>query len=94
MTPLVAVLAVLAVYRLTLLVVADEITRPPRDWLIERVPDRVGVLLSCPWCMSVWISVPVAWVAYEHGGSGWFLVPALALSASAVAGFLAEFAAP
>lgn len=94
MTPLVVVLAILAVYRLTLLVVADEITAPIRDRLVERVPDRVGLLLTCPWCMSVWLSVPVAWTAYEHGGSGWFLVPALALSASAVTGFLAEFAAP
>jgi len=125
MTPLVAVLAVLAVYRLALLVSADEITEPPRSWLIHRVyqatrdgvPDQphrpdgapvswdefarrdtnapkaiVGLL--CPWCVSAYIALPVAWTAYCFGTRSWWLVPALALSASAGTGFLAEYASP
>lgn len=37
MTPLVAFVGALALYRLTLLVVADSITAPPRDWLVHRL---------------------------------------------------------
>ena len=120
MTPLVAVLAMLATYRVALLISADEITEPPRSWLIHRiythtrkgVPDKprggtwddfarkdgdapkavVGLL--CPWCVSVYVGFPVAWSAWCFGDRSWWFVPALALAASAVAGFLAEHASP
>lgn len=35
-----AVIVALAVYRLTLLVVADELTAPLRDWLVRRLNER------------------------------------------------------
>ncbi len=96
-------LAVGACYRLTLLIVADEITRRPREaalrWLSERgsykreVP-RFAVLITCPWCMSAHVGI----VAVGSGlawsdGWGWQLV-AGALTASAVTGAVAQYAAP
>jgi hypothetical protein len=89
------VLAIGAVWRTTLLVVADEITAPLRERLIgEAVEGRMAYLLSCPWCASIWlgplvIGTGLAW------GDGWFWqLGAGTLTASAVAGWLSSFASP
>lgn len=70
MTALVAILAALAVYRLTLLVVADVITEPIRDRLVERWTKVEHRLLthrvepSDEWsawgceCEETWVSTP------------------------------------
>lgn len=89
----------LACYRLTLLVTADELTAPPRDWLVERLErdgrdSKVAYLIQCPWCASVWIGFAVAWTGWQYGDRAWWFIPAWALSASAVTGFLATFAKP
>lgn len=98
MTPFVAVLAVLAVYRLTLLVTADEITEAPRedalDWLDDHDHPKLATLLGCPWCMSIWLGLPIAWSAHRWGSEPWWQIVALGLAASAVTGFLATFAKP
>lgn len=54
---------------------------------------RLGYLIECPWCVSIYlgaIGAAVAW-AWPHG---WWRWPALALAASAAAGFLSTLAAP
>lgn len=154
MTGLIAVVAALVVYRLTMLVVADEITEPLRERITSKyvhaiheaiirpsVADRdpVGeyfaacrcgqswsgpdwgdvvselnghlndehrggiemtkgprwlILLSCPWCSSWWIGLPVVWSAWCFGDRSWWMVPAGALAASAVTGIVATFAKP
>ncbi len=98
MTPFVAVLAVLSVYRLSLLVTADELTEPLRTpavaWLDRHGHEMVATLGSCVWCASVWVGLPVAWSAHEWGTEWWWRVLALGLTASAVTGFLATFASP
>lgn len=101
---LIFIIGLLATYRLTLLVTADELTAGPRDWLtgtLEARAERRGrdesklaYLLSCPWCASVWISFPVAWSGWQYGHEPWWFIPAWALTASAVTGILATFAAP
>jgi len=51
-----AVLA-LATYRLTRLVTRDSITAPLRERVWRRFPPettRVGYVLTCEWCASVW----------------------------------------
>lgn len=94
MDPLVFLVASLAAYRVTMLVTADEITRPTREALTARVPARVGYLLDCPWCASVWVCPPVVGSAYWWGdGWGWW-VTAGGLAASAVTGVLASHASP
>lgn len=53
----------LATFRLTRLVVDDEITQPLRDRVFARHdPDegsRVGYLISCPFCSAVWLAAGV-----------------------------------
>lgn len=48
----------LAAYRATRLVVADGITQPLRDWVIERTgPESAwSYLIECMWCVGVWVS--------------------------------------
>lgn len=91
-------LAMLATYRLTLLVTADELTKGPREWLVRRFEaarmNKVAFLLECPWCASMWVAMPVCASGWRWGSSGWWFVPAWVLAASAVTGVLATFAAP
>lgn len=50
----------LATWRLTQLVVEDEITRPAREWVARRWPDSpVNYLLGCRKCVSVWAGIVV-----------------------------------
>lgn len=55
-----------------------------REWIFTFVED----LVACPWCLSVWVAAPVAVLAWLFGGTGWFAVPALALTASHVTGLI------
>ena len=94
MDPLVVLVAVLAVYRLTMLVTADEITRPLRDRLVVAAPGRFDYLLECPWCASIYVAPPVMASAYWWSdGWGWWLT-AGSLAASAVTGIIASYASP
>ena len=45
-------------------------------------------LITCPWCVSIYVGIVAAPVAYWWGGEPWFLVPALALAFSYITGFL------
>lgn len=96
MTPTAWVLAVLAVYRATLLVVADEITRRPRDWLLRRlgVDHAVSYLITCPWCSSLHLSILVVWTGLLWSETTWWQLGAGALAASGVTGILANIASP
>lgn len=155
MSGLIAIVAALAVYRLTMLVVADEITEPIRERIMARYvhpiheytvhpdaqdgPNRDGefyaecrcgkawsgpvwsdvisemnghlgeerrsgiemtegprwiILLSCQWCSSWWIGLPVVWSAWCFGDRSWWMIPAGALAASAVTGIIGTFAKP
>ena len=95
MTPVSWVLAALAVWRVTLLVVADEITRPAREALLRRwAGGRVDYLLSCPWCASIWVAPVVVGSGLAWGdGWGWQL-GAASLGFSALAGLLSSIASP
>lgn len=96
MSPLVALVAALACYRATLLVTADEITRPWRDRALEQLGDdsRLGYLIGCPWCASMYVAPAVVGSALAWGdGWGWWLA-AGSLAASAVTGALASYASP
>lgn len=84
------VLTLLAVHRLTLLVTRDELTKRAREWVDRKYSGSLVTLLFCPWCMSVWVAggaVPLT--IWQWWWWGWV---ALGLSASSVAGVLAELA--
>src|SRR5688572_6745591 len=102
-TWLLVVLVVVAIHRLTRLAVADEIplVKVPRDaivgWLDPDPPKRaplrgfgrsVAYLMTCPWCMSMWVGGFVVWAtAYLVG----LPVPVLVwLAASSVTGWAAS----
>lgn len=72
---------VLAAYRLTRLVVADQFPfEPLRD---RTVGSKIGYLLTCPFCVSVWVGGALA-LGQGLIGDGWgwqVFVGAMALSA-------------
>lgn len=80
----------LAVARVSRLVAEDKILDRPRDAILRRLPDdsRIAYGLLCRWCVSVWIAIPAAVIAYWWGERPWFLVPALALAFSHLTGLL------
>jgi len=48
----------LAAYRLTRLIIQDEITQDIRDKIFDRFPPqntKLGYLFTCPWCISIWV---------------------------------------
>lgn len=95
---LVAVVTVLALYRLTLLVTADAIFAPQRERAIERHREagrhRLAALLECPWCVSVWLAPPVVASALLWSSSWAWWLAAGSMAASAATGALATFARP
>jgi hypothetical protein len=102
--PILLLLDALACFRLTHLVIHDAIFAPVRDLLIghtlgetrdmagHRPPvaarPRMAMFLSCPWCVSAWLAVPV--VALQALLPGVCLIVAAVLAFSAVAGVLSE----
>lgn len=51
------ILTSLATYRLTKLVIEDEITADIRDVIFNKFDPRetkIGYLFTCPWCVSIW----------------------------------------
>jgi hypothetical protein len=79
-----AIVAVLATARFTRLIVDD--SYPPVQWLTEKfvrkVPEKWGVLVECPWCVSPYIAAIIAgwgWASGLHW-SWWFVNTVAALS--------------
>jgi Protein of unknown function (DUF1360) len=59
-----------AVYRATRLLVTDDLplVAHPRAWTLRHAPGWLGDLVTCPWCTSVWVGVPIVWLAdASHG---------------------------
>lgn len=67
---------------------ARESRKKGRIGLKERIFSFTEDMATCPWCLSVWVSVPVAALAWLWGETVWFAVPAAALSASYVTGLV------
>lgn len=86
----------LFVARLTRLMVADEITRRPREAIVRRLPDGspAAYLLLCRWCLSVWIAAPAAatwWLLSDlprWSGHWWVDIATVALALSHATGLL------
>jgi hypothetical protein len=52
--------------------------------------DRLGYLVGCDWCSSVWVAPGPAVLAVFHADNPWALLVLAVPSASAVAGLLAS----
>lgn len=88
-------LAVGATARLVRLAVVDDagvVLRAPVTWIArlalgrERGDQVASALLGCPFCVGFWLALTVAATWGAWGGSRWWQVPTLALTASYVAG--------
>lgn len=80
-------LAFLACYRLTRLITADVITQPLREKVADRSP-FLGYLVSCDWCLSIWLAPVVATPVVLWPGNRFVVFLLLWFALSAVAGLL------
>lgn len=82
---------VAATYRLTRLLVEDEITKPIREKVWEKydpAETKVGYWLTCPWCVSIWVGTAAVGARYVWP-EGWDAA-ARVLTASAATGMIAS----
>lgn len=82
---------VLAVHRLTRLIVEDEITSDLRNkWYDKHDPGttKLGYLVSCPWCMSMYVAAGAV-VARKVAPNLWGPL-ASALAMSSVVGLMSK----
>lgn len=59
MTTLEFLILGLATYRITRLIIRDEIFTRPRNFFWKKFPPEkslLGYLLTCPWCISIWVA--------------------------------------
>lgn len=96
MSTLAVILTAGLIVRLTRLIVADQLTKPLRTrlvlWLGPKHP--IAYLAACSWCMSIWVGAAVCTAAYWWGDSHWWLLAALAGTASLIAGWAANWLDP
>lgn len=82
----------LAAFRVTRLVTADDITAPLRDAVERRAhrvnSDRAAEFIVCPWCVGMWVAAGVT-IARRRAPRQWGWL-ARVLATSAVTGLLAE----
>lgn len=55
-------LDIIAVYRITKLIIDDEILADFRDLVWDKFPPestKIGYLITCPWCTSIWAGIAV-----------------------------------
>ena len=78
----------LFVYRVTRLIVIDEILAPVRDLIWEKTkPDsQIAYLFTCSWCVSLWVALPVVF-SYAFFPSMTVLVGCI-FTLSAIAGLI------
>jgi hypothetical protein len=62
LVPLTALAGLFATARLTRLIAADRILLPVRGAIVRRFgpSSALGYLVHCRWCVSIWLSIPVA----------------------------------
>lgn len=96
MSTLTAVLTAGLILRLTRLVVADQISHRARVWIVLKLGPThpVAVLVTCTWCMSVWIAAAVCAAAYWWDDTRWWTLAALAATASLLAGWSSRWLDP
>jgi hypothetical protein len=102
-SPLVLLVYVLAVCRLTTIITTDQISRPTRRALVRRFdptkrPHRWVVYLlgdvedetadGCPWCVSIWVGLLSSPLLWVAHQNPYMLISAIGLAASQVTGMI------
>lgn len=87
-----ALLTVLAVARVTRLITTDYILSAPRRWFVRKagLQSPLSYLVTCPWCMSIWVGLVGATACWAWQDRAWFQVIVLALTASHLTGLMAK----
>jgi Protein of unknown function (DUF1360) len=85
------VVGVLAVARITRLLVEDQLMVKYRQWVVRKWGETsmAAYLAHCPWCTSIWVAIavmPIAVLFPVKGVIAAFAVPA----ASMITGLLAD----
>lgn len=83
---------VLALARVTRLVVADRLTDFLRIWAYHRSQGAESLLtyfVQCPWCVSMWLAFATAWIIWFQVDLPGYMYPLVALSGSYLVGLLA-----
>lgn len=95
--PVLLVIYALAVARVTGLIQADTITERARDRLLLWLDDRPGTLgaylatlITCPWCVSIWVAFIASPIVWFWGESPVLLIPAVALAFSQFTGMISN----
>lgn len=83
-------LAAGATARITRLIGIDTVSETARIWLITHIPQALRLsaarLLSCPWCLSVWVAAAVIAAGEVWDYPNWWRVGAAIATASQIAG--------
>jgi hypothetical protein len=93
---MVFVVLALAIARITGLIATDDITAPIRNRIVYRqgrVADRRGKiadLITCQWCVSIWVAAVLVVAAHLWSGHLWFSLIATGLACSQVTGMLSK----
>jgi uncharacterized protein DUF1360 len=98
---IVVVIYALAVMRVVGLITADQITAPLRAKMIGALLPKEGeqalgwrahavYLLTCPWCVSIYVGATGALVWYTIGNNPFLLVIAAGLAFSQLTGMFAD----
>jgi hypothetical protein len=83
------VILTLAIYRITRLITTDVIFNKYRTRIWQKYPihrDGLGYLITCPWCMSIWVSLPV--VVMYRINTDWTIVGLSVFAFSTLVGFI------
>lgn len=88
MSALFVVVLLLACWRVARFLALDELSRPLRERLIVKFGEasQLAYLISCPWCISFWSSIPIVWLSLIHQEQLATQVILLALAGSLVSG--------
>lgn len=91
MIVLALIVGVLAVARITRLLTEDRLTIGYRRWVVKRTGEdsMLSYLVHCPWCMSLWVALPVMPLVALLPPL-WTIVPLAPLAASLVTGLLLD----
>ena len=78
------IVAVLAVTRITRLLVEDQLTVGYRRWVIKRWGEqsKMSYLAHCPWCTSIWVALPIMPIATIWPNK--WIIAALAIPAASM----------
>lgn len=84
---------VLALARVTRVIVADQLTDFIRIWAYKRskgAETKLTYFVQCAWCMSMWLGFATAWVIWLQVDWPGYLYPLVALSGSYLVGLFAS----